>query len=525
MSVSAQHPHYLGSYETLARRQSTSGNEKKPPVLAVEKPTGDGLASPFSPSTALLDQRPTIINDPFTGEPAATLSPDHEAPSTSWTMFEGCVADTALQDQFWSHVAKIRELQSEVAKMHIAMESIGQPPPPQPTKEKEKDKHKEPRKIRGQTSGRSGTTAAVNTDRDSASDTDHAGSGRDSRSGTKKTAHVESPVATDSGEHFVERKEAIQNIMKKATLSQQVTEFHQLPPPEITFPASPSRQTASQPLPQTPPPPASLTVPSPTHPTHAHQTPRSKAGQVQRHSPLGPHGQPVPRLSIPPTTLSVSGAHSQPVTPSKIKPHSIINSDAGCRTVGDNWPNNGEIDIIEGVNDQGPNAATLHTSAGCTQPATRDQSGTTTGTNCDAAVNGNAGCGVHAPTANSYGPALNAIGGGWYVMERTTTYIKVWFWPRNSGSVPAAVKSGASSVDTSTFGQPFASFVNSQCDIANKFKGNNIVINLTFCGDWAGNADVYRASGCPSTCVDYVNNNPAAFKNAYWDIAALRVYQ
>lgn len=28
----------------------------------------------------------------------------------------------------------------------------------------------------------------------------------------------------------------------------------------------------------------------------------------------------------------------------------------------------GEIDIVEGVNDQGPNAATLHTGSGCTMP-------------------------------------------------------------------------------------------------------------------------------------------------------------
>ncbi|KAG5640368.1 hypothetical protein DXG03_008893, partial [Asterophora parasitica] len=32
-------------------------------------------------------------------------------------------------------------------------------------------------------------------------------------------------------------------------------------------------------------------------------------------------------------------------------------------TVGGDWPNQGEIDILEGVNDQGPNAATLHTNA------------------------------------------------------------------------------------------------------------------------------------------------------------------
>ncbi|KAF8679935.1 glycoside hydrolase family 16 protein [Rhizoctonia solani] len=163
-----------------------------------------------------------------------------------------------------------------------------------------------------------------------------------------------------------------------------------------------------------------------------------------------------------------------------------------------NWPQAGEIDIIEGVNDQGPNAATLHTTPGCTQPYT-------------------------PPVANSYGPAFNSVGGGWYAMERTSTYIKVWFWPRNSGAVPSQVRNGASSIDTSTWGRPFALFVNSSCNIASKFGPENIIINLTFCGDWAGG--VYGNSGCPGSCVDYVNNNPAAFKNAYWDIAALRVYQ
>lgn len=58
-------------------------------------------------------------------------------------------------------------------------------------------------------------------------------------------------------------------------------------------------------------------------------------------------------------------------------------------------------------------------------------------------------------------------------------------------------------------------------------------------GDWAGN--VYGNSGCPSTCVgkhiishivlryqqiiiDYVNYNPWAFQNAYFDFGAIRVY-
>lgn len=67
---------------------------------------------------------------------------------------------------------------------------------------------------------------------------------------------------------------------------------------------------------------------------------------------------------------------------------------------------------------------------------------------CNWAVNNNAGCGVAMPTTNSYGPAFNAAGGGYYVMERTTTFIKVWFFSRQS-AVPATVSSGGQTIDTS----------------------------------------------------------------------------
>ncbi|KAI0314134.1 hypothetical protein OF83DRAFT_1138228 [Amylostereum chailletii] len=156
-------------------------------------------------------------------------------------------------------------------------------------------------------------------------------------------------------------------------------------------------------------------------------------------------------------------------------------------------------------------------------PDSRAQTGTTTQNNCDTNVDGNAGCGVHSTGANSYGPAFNSNGGGWYAMERTNTFIKVWFWPRNSGSVPSDVSGGASSINTDNWGTPMAYFPNTSCNIDSHFNAANIIINLTFCGDWAGT--VYSTSGCPSTCTDYVSNNPSAFTNAYFELASARVYQ
>ena len=67
------------------------------------------------------------------------------------------------------------------------------------------------------------------------------------------------------------------------------------------------------------------------------------------------------------------------------------------------------------------------------------------------AVNGNQGCGVQTNKASNYGPALNSVGGGFYAMERTSDFIRVFFWARNDGSVPAEVANGGSSINTDTW--------------------------------------------------------------------------
>ncbi|KAG9310378.1 glycoside hydrolase family 16 protein [Chiua virens] len=185
--------------------------------------------------------------------------------------------------------------------------------------------------------------------------------------------------------------------------------------------------------------------------------------------------------------------------------------------VGGNWPNEGEIDIVEGVNNMVPNQSTLHTSA------SRCCNITSTSTNCDVYSTNNAGCGVKLSDNNSFGPNFNNIGGGWYVVERSDSYIAIYFWERGDSSVPDEVQNPGGSVDTSTWGTPAAYFPNTNCDFSSHFGPMNIIINLDFCGDWAGN--VYPSSGCPSNCVDYVNNNPSAFSNAYFEFNSLNIYQ
>ncbi|KAG7445068.1 glycoside hydrolase family 16 protein [Guyanagaster necrorhizus] len=189
-------------------------------------------------------------------------------------------------------------------------------------------------------------------------------------------------------------------------------------------------------------------------------------------------------------------------------------------TVGNNWPNGGEIDIIEGVNNQAYNQATLHTSSGCTMPSSsRAQTGISLVNDCNANDNGNSGCGVQIQNANSYGSGFNNNGGGWYALEWTGSFIKIWFWGRHDSNVPSEVSNGSGFVNTDSWGTPAAYFPGNSCPIASHFSAQNIIID---CGDWAGN--VYASSGCPSSCVDFVNNNPSAFADAYFDFAWVKIY-
>ncbi|ORX61989.1 SelR-domain-containing protein [Hesseltinella vesiculosa] len=202
----------------------------------------------------------------------------------------------------------------------------------------------------------------------------------------------------------------------------------------------------------------------------------------------------------------------------------------GCGTwpaywlVGGNWPNQGEIDILEGVNTQIKNQVTLHTNAGCTMdPKTSHSTGKWLTNNCDINAPGqpaNAGCSVESTSGFSYGPGLNAIQGGVYATQwKPDTGIQVWFFPRYR--IPADITSG--NPNPASWGNATADFPFNNCS-SNHFTNMAITFDLTFCGDWAG--AVYNSKfNCPGNCNDFVANQPWAFSQAYWKINSLKVYQ
>jgi len=114
----------------------------------------------------------------------------------------------------------------------------------------------------------------------------------------------------------------------------------------------------------------------------------------------------------------------------------------------------GEIDIVEGVNTNTYNTMTGHTSSNCTiNPqiiwATLLRNDCNAG---DGAADPDLGCSMQGINSNNFGTNFNAIGGGVWAVEWTSSWISIWFFQR--GNVPANLNSA--SPDPSTWVKPSA---------------------------------------------------------------------
>lgn len=141
-------------------------------------------------------------------------------------------------------------------------------------------------------------------------------------------------------------------------------------------------------------------------------------------------------------------------------PGSICGAWPAFWTLGDNWPNHGEIDIIEGVNMGNTNLASLHTAQGC-NVTNAVMSGTLQTSDCyvySPTQSSNSGCAVTTSNTTSYGDGFNANGGGVYATRYSAQNITMWFFGRQS--IPSDITAGKP--DPSKWGTPVALFTG--CD-------------------------------------------------------------
>ncbi|KAF8895108.1 concanavalin A-like lectin/glucanase domain-containing protein [Infundibulicybe gibba] len=185
------------------------------------------------------------------------------------------------------------------------------------------------------------------------------------------------------------------------------------------------------------------------------------------------------------------------------------------------WPIGGEIDTFEGVNLRTNNQISLHTNPGCVQTNPTQSSQLINSTDCSHLANGNQGCVVTDPSTASYGAGFAAAGGGVLPLNSLIRASRaIWFFPR--ANVPAAITNNASTIDTSTFGPPVANYPATGCNIGQFFEPQGLIFDITLCGDLALPT---LSQTCSGDCYnDYVLGNGSNYKNAYFEVASVRIY-
>ncbi|WVR03650.1 hypothetical protein IAU60_000645 [Kwoniella sp. DSM 27419] len=193
------------------------------------------------------------------------------------------------------------------------------------------------------------------------------------------------------------------------------------------------------------------------------------------------------------------------------------------------WPAGGEVDIVEGlygINENYSNDLfSLHTTAECRMPQNHSRGEGRVG-NLD--CRGGTGCGVYGRGRKSFGVNFNNQGGGVFVMRRSMTIgFAFWFFSRGD-TIPEGLSSGANSLNEADLGPPLANFPNYNCDFPKYFDQHEIIINIALSGGWAGGPP-WNGSKCAGdvgwTADNFVDKNPQAFTDAYWDLKGMRWYE
>jgi len=177
-------------------------------------------------------------------------------------------------------------------------------------------------------------------------------------------------------------------------------------------------------------------------------------------------------------------------------------------STGPDWPNHGEIDMAETIHYRDQAIMALHTSPGCKVEGMGD---------CNK-LGGITGCAKKSPHGSA-SVGFNEGGGGVFATEWTSWGIRMWVFHR--WEIPADL--AADQPDTSRWGKPSVKVKFGDKCPSWHFDDQIMVLNLAFCGDYAGEDGF---DGGREACNRYVSV-PAAqqyLKEAYWRLNYVKVF-
>ena len=141
------------------------------------------------------------------------------------------------------------------------------------------------------------------------------------------------------------------------------------------------------------------------------------------------------------------------------------------------------------------------------------------------------GCQIFPNQGGTYGQEFNNNGGGVFAIEINDDIgIKIWFWLHED--VPSDINDKKPDPNDNSWGKPYGFWPTfNGCVTSTHFKDMRIIFDLYYCG-WSGSDESWNKD-CSSnngpakgqTCEQFVMNNPQYFKDAYWLINYLDIYQ
>jgi hypothetical protein len=230
-----------------------------------------------------------------------------------------------------------------------------------------------------------------------------------------------------------------------------------------------------------------------------------------------------------------------------------------------NWPVNGEIDIVEGVNYQSVAKTALHSTNGCTMadiPLGTMSGGWDTAQGIPDAKTGipdmtlryakncfvydphqwlNQGCVAVDVEGGTLGHPFNAKGGGVFALEwdPINRHIRSWVFSPHAkvpDNLVDAIRTADKDLEKRVMPDPdlwpipygyYAIGDGTDCP-SSHFRQMRLVLNLAFCGSVAGNRfqlDCPEQAKTFDTCNDYIQSQPEELNEAYWKIRGVYVYE